>query len=111
LASEIKTGSKPNQVTLAILFLIIVVSGVGGLISLIDPSFVYVLLPGGTDYVLGGTIYEAVYVILTLATDALYLFGGAIVAFGAILTILRFIEVKLKEPYSHRCRRVTCRVT
>jgi uncharacterized membrane protein len=36
---------------------------------------------------------------LTLATDAFYLFVGALVAFGAILTIIRFIEVKLKDSY------------
>jgi uncharacterized membrane protein len=100
LRVENKKGQRPlSLVTLAILFLIIGVSVVGGIISLVDPRFVYVLLPGGTDYVLGGAIYEAVYVILTLATAALYLFGGAIIAYGAILIVVRFVQCKLKDPY------------
>ncbi len=93
-------GQRPlSLVTLAILFLIIGVSVVGGIISLVYPGFVFFLLPGGTDYVLGGSIYETIYVILTLATNALYLFGGAIISYGVILIVVRFVQCKLKDPY------------
>ena len=39
------------------------------------------------------------YVVLTIAADALYLFGGGVIAFGAILVVIRFIQFKLREPY------------
>jgi hypothetical protein len=100
LTIAIKTGHRSfSRVTLAILLLIIGVSVAGGVISIADPNFVYALLPGGTDYVLGGSIYQAIYVILTLATNALYLFGGAIITFGAILILVHFLEKKLEDPY------------
>lgn len=71
----------------------------GAIITIVHPTFIYFMLPGGTSYVIGGTIYEVIYAVLTLATNALYLFGGLVIAYGAILVIIRFLQCKLKDPY------------
>jgi hypothetical protein len=39
----------------------------------------FTLLPGGTTCTVGGSVYEIVYVVLTLAIDVLYLFGGGVI--------------------------------
>ncbi len=41
----------------------------------------------------GGAIYDAIYVMLTIAADALYLFGGGVITFGAILVTIRFHSI------------------
>src|SRR5665647_2977743 len=85
--------------SLAIIIFVIIVSAAffGAVITLLYPDFIS-MLSGGT-YVSGGAIYDAIYVILTLAADALYLFGGGVITFGAILVIIRFVQSKLKNPY------------
>jgi len=40
-----------------------------------------------------------IFVVLTIAADALYLFGGGVITFGAMLIIIRFIQFKLKDPF------------
>ena len=80
------------------LFIIIVATAVmGAIISIVYPGFVSLL--SGTTYVSGGAIYDAIYVVLTLATDTLYLFGGGVLIYGAILVTIRFIQYKLNDPY------------
>jgi uncharacterized membrane protein len=44
-------------------------------------------------------IEDVVDTLLTVATDVLYLLGGGLVFFGSILVIVRFLQIKLKEPY------------
>jgi len=69
----------------------------GAVLSFFYPGFISLL--SGVTYVSGGAIYDAIYVILTLAADALYLFGGGVITFGAILVTIRFVQRKLKDPY------------
>lgn len=88
-----------NSLTIIIILFIAIIALSGAILSLINPSIIFALLPGDTSYVLGGSIYEIIYFILTLATDAMYLFGGAVIAFGALLVIIRFFERKLQDPY------------
>ncbi|HKM59416.1 MAG TPA: DUF1622 domain-containing protein, partial [Candidatus Bathyarchaeia archaeon] len=59
----------------------------------------FVNLLVGNTYVSGGSIYDSIFVVLTVAEYALYLFGGGVVTFGAMLVIIRFIQFKLKDPY------------
>jgi uncharacterized membrane protein len=47
----------------------------------------------------GGVISDAISTLLLAATDILYLLGGGLVFFGAILVTIRFIYIKLKDPY------------
>jgi len=37
--------------------------------------------------------------VLTIATDILNLLGGAVVFYGAVLVIVKFVQTKLKDPY------------
>ena len=81
-----------NSLALILIIIIIITALSAAVLSLADPGFIN-LLSAGT-YVSGGAIYDAIYVILTIATDTLYLFGGGVMVFGAILVTVRFIQVK-----------------
>jgi len=94
-ATEKQSGV--SNLSLAIILVIILVAIVGAVMSLVYPDFIRLL--SGTTYVSGGALYDAIYVILTLSTDALYLFGGAVITYGAILITYRFIQTKLSDPY------------
>ena len=65
--------------------------------------FLPAALPGEPPYTPGGAVYEAIYVVLTIAADMLYIVGGGIVAFGAILAGYRFVQCKLTSPYKPSC--------
>jgi uncharacterized membrane protein len=86
-----------NSLAITIFIVIVAAAFLGAIITLFYPDFIS-LLSGGT-YVSGGAIYDAIYVVLTLAADALYLFGGGVITFGAILVIIRFVQSKIKDPY------------
>jgi uncharacterized membrane protein len=47
----------------------------------------------------GGVIYDAISTLLLAATVILYLLGGGLIFFGAILVTIRFIQTKLKDPF------------
>jgi len=83
--------------TLILLVIIVVVGVISAALSFLYPDFI-VLLSGDT-YVSGGAIYDATYVVLTIAADTLYLVGGAVIVYGALLVTVRFIDYKLKDPY------------
>ena len=42
---------------------------------------------------------EVILTLLNLATDILYLLGGGLIFFGVFLITVRFIKIKLKDPY------------
>jgi uncharacterized membrane protein len=86
-----------NILSLIIIVAIVIVALVGAAVSLVYPEMVTLL--SGTTYVSGGAIYDAIYVILTLATDTLYLIGAAVLVYGALLVTYRFIQYKLGDPY------------
>jgi uncharacterized membrane protein len=93
-------SKKPfSSLTVAVVLIVVLAAVIGAVLTLINPNFVFTLLPGGTTYTVGGSIYEIVYVILTLTTNVLYLFGGGVIAFGASLVIIRFLQRKLMDPY------------
>jgi uncharacterized membrane protein len=94
--SQVENKQGFNSLALIIFLIIIVTAVSAAALSLAFPSFIS-LLSGGT-YVSGGAIYDAIYVVLTIATDTLYLFGGGVIVFGAILVTIRFVQVKLKNP-------------
>jgi len=91
-----KIGKK-SEATI-ILAIVMISATVSGILSVVYPDVVSLL--SGSNYVSGGVIYDGIYVILTVATDALYIFGGAIIAFGAVLITVRFFQIKLKDPYA-----------
>lgn len=88
-----------SSLTIAVVLIVVLAAVIGAVLTLINPNFVFTLLPGGATYTVGGSIYEIIYVVLTLTTDVLYLFGGGVIAFGASLVIIRFLQRKLVDPY------------
>jgi hypothetical protein len=95
--SQIEKKEGLNSLALTLIIIIFVTAFFGAVLSFFYPGFIS-LLSGGT-YISGGAIYDAIYVVLTIAADALYLFGGGVITFGAILVTIRFIQCKLKDPY------------
>ncbi|MGE5533247.1 MAG: DUF1622 domain-containing protein [Bacillota bacterium] len=85
-----------NNLALALMLFISVSAILSIILSLLYPGFIG-LLSGGT-YVSGGPIYDAIYVVLTISTYVLYLFGGGVITFGAILVTVHFIQIKLRDP-------------
>jgi len=95
--------SKTNKFTVILLAVIAILAVAGIIVSLVYPNFVFDLQPGVGEgekpYVPGGTIYEIIYILLTLATDVLYLIGGGIVFFGGILVAVRFLQGNPEHPH------------
>ena len=42
---------------------------------------------------------DVIDALLSVATNVIYLIGGGVIVFGAVLVIIRFIQCKLKDPY------------
>ena len=98
--AEISTKKKGiNSLTVMLLASIAILAILGAFFSIRSSELVKVFLPGGVNYVPGGAAYEVIFILLTIATDVLYLLGGGLVFFGAILVTIRFIQSKLKDPY------------
>ncbi len=98
-----------NNLTIALIATVAVLAAIGAVISILYPDFVFLLQPGvgpgESAYVPGGTIYEIIYILLTVATDILYVVGGGIVFFGGILVTLRFLQANPDNP--HRAHEIT----
>jgi uncharacterized membrane protein len=97
-----QNNNRRSTLTILLLVTILVLAVLGVVVTILYPNFVFQLQPGVAPgeqaYVPGGTIYEIIYILLTMATNILYLVGGGIVFFGAIHTSVRFIETKLSNP-------------
>ena len=95
---------RPKLSTLSaiLLFVVATLAVLGVVVSLLSPNFVYELQPGVAHgeqaYVPGGIVYEVIYVLLTMATDVLYLIGGGVVFFGGILVTIRFLQTNPENP-------------
>jgi uncharacterized membrane protein len=92
-----------DLLTVVILLGLVILSVFAVFISLTNPEFGRVFLPGGAAYTSGGVVYEIIYILLTIATNVLYILGGGVIAFGAALLTIRFIQCKLKDPYQPSC--------
>ena len=85
-----------NLAAVAIIIIIVIAAISSAVLSFIYPEIIALL--SGATYVSGGAIYDAIYVMLTIATDALYIFGGGVIAFGAIVITARFVKIKTIDP-------------
>ncbi|NLF88507.1 DUF1622 domain-containing protein [Candidatus Bathyarchaeota archaeon] len=86
-----------SNLSLFIIVAIALFAVAGAVVSLLYPDFIFLI--SGPTYVTGGALFDAIYVILTLATYALYLIGGAVLVYGAVLVTYRFIQYKVSDPY------------
>jgi uncharacterized membrane protein len=75
-----------NPLTFVLIIVIAVLAVIGGVFSPISNEFV----PG---------IEGIVDTLLDIATYVIYLIGGGILTFGAVLVTVRFVRSKLKDPY------------
>ena len=66
-----------NSLALILISVIIVTAFFCAVLSFVYPGFINMLV--GNTYTSGGAIYDAIFVVLTIAADALYLFGGGVI--------------------------------
>jgi len=88
-----------SALTIVLLTVIAALAVIGAVASLVYHPLPELFQPGGVNYIEGGSVYEVLYILLTGATYVLYLLGGGIVFFGAILIVVRFVQVKVKDPF------------
>jgi uncharacterized membrane protein len=84
------TTKRRNKVSTLTLVLLVVIAVLAILGAFFTASSVFLS---------GGVIYDAISTLLLAATVILYLLGGGLIFFGAILVTIRFIQTKLKDPY------------
>jgi len=103
----------PIKLTSVMLIVVAVLAIIGVIISFIDPGFVFELQPGVREgeqpYVPGGIVYETIYILLTMATNILYLAGGGLVFFGIIVVTIRFLQGNPED--AHKAHEVTRHVS
>lgn len=92
-----------DHLTLAIIGILTIISILGAYFGLTIHDFGKLFLPGDAVYEPGGAVYEVIFILLTIATDILYLLGGGVVAFGAGVVAFRFVQCKLRNPYQPSC--------
>jgi uncharacterized membrane protein len=95
--SQVEKKQGPNPLAIALIIIIFIAAFFGAVLTFVYPGFINLF--SGPTYTSGGAVYDAIYVVLTIAADVLYLFGGGVITFGAILVTIRFIQYKLKDPY------------
>ena len=79
-----------NPLTITLIAVIAVLAVLGAILTPISKEFI----PG----------MEAVIdTLLNIATNIIYLIGGGVIIFGAILVTIRFLQCKLKDPYKPSC--------
>jgi uncharacterized membrane protein len=91
--------AKLSKLTVVLVTAIVILAVIGVAVSIVYPDFVFQLQPGEAGYVPGGTIFEIIYILLTMATDVLYLVGGGIVFFGGLLVTIRFLQSNPENPH------------
>lgn len=85
-SSEETKRIKRSSLTIALLVFIAVLTALG-----------VILTPRSNEFL--PVFDEVILTLLNVATDILYLLGGGLIFFGVLLITLRFINIKLKDPY------------
>jgi uncharacterized membrane protein len=85
---EAETKRKDDVSTLTIVIMVVIaLLAVAGVI----------LTPRSEEFLL--VFDDVIKTLLNVATDILYLVGGGLIFFGVLLITIRFINIKLKNPY------------
>lgn len=92
-----------NTLTVVILAILGILAAIIVFVSIVDPNFGKAFLSGDAIapgvYLVGGIGYEVIFNLLTIAANVLYIFGGGVIAYGAVLVTIRFVQTKMKAPY------------
>jgi uncharacterized membrane protein len=86
----VESSGKRSKVSTLTLVLLAVIAVLAVLAAVFTTSSIFLS---------GGVIYDAISTLLLAATVILYLLGGGLIFFGAVLVAIRFIQIKLKDPY------------
>ncbi len=91
-----KTGL--STLTIVLLVTIALLAFLGAILRIVDSSFGNLFLPpvAGAS---GGLFYEIIATLLTIAVTVIYLLGGGVIVFGVVLTVVRFVKIKLQSPF------------
>lgn len=79
-----------STLTAVILTIVVALSIIAAVLTPISEEF----LPG---------IEAIVDTLLNITTNMIYLIGGGVIIFGAVLVTIRFVQCKLKDPYKPTC--------
>ena len=79
-----------DPLTLALIVVIAILAFLGAVFSPLSGEFI----PG---------MESIIDTLLNVATNIIYLIGGGVITFGAVLVIIRFLQCKLKDPYKPSC--------
>jgi uncharacterized membrane protein len=79
-----------DPLTITLIAVIAVLAVLGAILTPISKEF----LPG---------MESVIDTLLNVATNVIYLIGGGVITFGAVLVIIRFLQCKLKNPYKPSC--------
>ena len=87
----VQTSTKRiDPLTLTLIVVIAILASLGAIFAPLSGEFI----PG----------MEAVIdTLLNIATNVIYLIGGGVIVFGAVLVMIRFLQCKLKDPYKPSC--------
>ena len=83
-----KKGS--SSLTVTLLVVVVALAIVAAVFAPLSEEF----LPG---------IEDIIDTMLSIATNIIYLIGGGVVLFGAVLVTVKFVQCKLKDPYKPSC--------
>jgi uncharacterized membrane protein len=79
-----------DPLTITLIVVIAILAMLGAVFSPLSDEFIPVM--------------EAIIdTLLNIATNVIYLIGGGVIIFGAILVLVRFLQCKLKDPYKPSC--------
>jgi uncharacterized membrane protein len=91
--SECSVETKKNgssSLTVTLLVVVVALAIVAAVFAPVSEEF----LPG---------IEDIIDTMLSIATNIIYIIGGGVVLFGAVLVTVRFVRCKLKDPYQPSC--------
>ena len=79
-----------DPLTLALIVVIAILAFLGAVFSPLSGEFI-------------PSMESIIDTLLNIATNIIYLIGGGVITFGAVLVIIRFLQCKLRDPYKPSC--------
>jgi uncharacterized membrane protein len=87
----VQTSTKRiDPLTLTLIVVIAILAFLGAVFAPLSGEFI----PG---------MESIIDILLNIATNVIYLLGGGVIIFGAMLVMIRFLQCKLKDPYKPSC--------